>query len=177
MVVSGKGLFTAEEVVKWMQKFLQNAGYVLLPPLNSGHIQPDFLAMRKESDAIYELAGVVCQDIGNASDGLIKLKEIKDVIGVQADYVLVCPPLSEYFIIEFLTTERGKRYFFIKDERFMVWIGNPERETTTCLIGGPRDAVLGKYFVKLGIASFDTFIGMRLSQMIMTEEEEEEIGR
>lgn len=180
MIISGKGqkgLFTVEEVVKWMQKFLQNAGYMLLPPSDSGQIQPDFLAGRQAADATYELAGIACQNIDDASDGLIRLKEIKDVIGVEADYVLVSPPLSEYFMIEFLTSEGGKRYFNIKDERFMVWICNPERETTTCLIGGPRDAVLSEYFVKLGIVSFDTFIGMRLSQMIMAEEEEEEIGR
>jgi hypothetical protein len=120
---------------------------------------------------------VACQNINDASDGLTNLKAIKTVIGKEADYVLAFPPLSEYSMIEFLTAERGKRYFDIKQGRFMVWLCNPERETTTCLVGGPQDILLNQHFVKLGIISFDAFISMRLSQLIIPEEEEPENSR
>ena len=77
-------------------------------------------------------------------------------------------------MIDFLTSERGKSYLDIKQERFMVWLCNPERETTTCLVRGPQDALLNQHFVKMGTMSFDAFIGMRLSHVLITEEEEAE---
>ena len=179
-MISGKTKeeqFTAGDVVKWMEKFLRNAGYELRPASNTCRVRPDFLAGRQTADVVYEIAGIACQNFDEASDGLTELKRVKNDIGKQADYVLVFPPLSEYFMIEFLTIDRGKRYFDIKQERLMVWICNPERETTTCLVGGPQDDGLNQYFVNLGMMSFDAYIQMRLSPVILEEEEEEAIDR
>jgi len=180
MMISGKAKeehFTSDDVVKWMKKFLRNARYELQPVPNTCRVRPDFLARRQTADVMYEIAGIVCQNFDEASDGLTELKRVKNDIGKQADYVLVFPPLSEYYMIEFLTSDKGKRYYDIKQERFMVWICNPERETTTCLIGGPQDDGMNRYFVNLGMMSFDAYIHMRLSQVILEEEEEEAIDR
>lgn len=166
-----------EEVIRWMRRFLQNAGYELQHLSHTGQIQPDFHAKRQVGEVTHEIAGIVCPDISHALEALARLKGIKAAIGKEADYTLLFPPVSEYSMIDFLTSDRGKRYFDIKQERFMVWICNPERETTTCLIGGPQDSMLNQFFVKLGTMSFDALLIMRLSHVIIEEEEKDEIER
>lgn len=177
MNASGKDqrdLFTAEEVVKWLERFLQKAGYELQATCNRIQPKPDFHGKRQTENTHYEIMGTACQNIQDAPNGLAKLKAVKAITTTEADYVLAFPPLSEYSMIDFLTSKRGRSYSDIKQERFMVWLCNPERETTTCLVGGPQDALLNQHFVKMGMMSFDAFIAMRLSHVLLTDEEEPE---
>ena len=172
--IGEEGLFPAEEVLKWVEHFLQYMGYELLPSSDVGSIPPDFRAIRQAETTGCEVAGIVCQNLRETPDGLAKLKMIKETLGDQVDYVLALPAVSEYFMIEFMTGEQGKWYYDIKEQEFMVWLCNPERETTTCLIGYPRDKLFDQYFLSTGTTmSFDALIGMRLSQMLMAEEAEE----
>lgn len=169
-----KGLFPAPEVLTWVKRFLQYLGYELIQHPQGQQNTPDFHARRQAANACYEVIGVVCPGLDEAPAALDKLRVVKNALGENPDYVLVFPPVSEYFMIEFMIGEQGKWYFSIKDDQFMVWLCNPDLETTTCLIGAPRDKMFEHYFVNAGkMISFDGFINMRLSQMIMAEEENE----
>jgi hypothetical protein len=113
---------------------------------------------------------VVRQSLDEAEDALAKLTAMKAVLGESADYVLVLPPVSEYLMIELLIAEQGKLFYEIKRQQFMVWLCNPERETTTCLLGSTRDQLFNDYFAGGKSVAFDQFISMRLFQQFPEEE-------
>jgi len=165
-------VFTAQQVLKGTEKWLQYVGYELQPPSYAGSVQADFHAKRQGDEVIYEVIGLVRESIDEAGDAFTELKGIKSSLGENADYVLVLPPINEYLLLEFLTGDKGRWYFEIKEEEFMLWMHNPEDEITWCFVGGPRDRRFEDYFV-LGKTPVDFFIAMRLSRLLLAEEEEE----
>ena len=168
--------FSPEEVKAAAEKFLEYVGYELQELSNIGFVTPDIRARRQTDKRPFEIIGLVLEDLQlenleQALDGLAKLAAAKKNLGEQADYVLIFPPVSEFVMIEFLTFEKGKWYFEIKDEQFIIWLCNPARDTVTCLVGFPQDNSFADYFANLGKMNFDMFIGMRLSRELLAEEE------
>lgn len=163
--------FSPEEVKAAAEKFLEYVGYGLQEPSNIGFVTPDIRARRQTEKRPFEIVGLVLEDLEQAVDGFAKLAAAKKHLGEQADYVLIFPPVSEFLMIEFLTFEKGKWYFEIKDENFVIWLCNPARDTVTCLVGFPQDNSFADYFANLGKMTFDMFIGTRLSRELLAEEE------
>lgn len=164
-------VFTTQEVLKGTEKWLRYVGYELQPPSSAGLRQPDFHAKRQGEKATYEVVGVVCESIDEAPEGIAKLKSIKSGLGEEVDYVLVLPPVNEYLLLEFLTGDKGRWYFEIKQEQFMLWLHNPDDETAWCFVGAPRDRLFENYFV-MRVFSVDAVLAMRLSRQLLLEEEE-----
>ena len=167
---SSRETFTVTEVSDGVNKFLKYAGYQLQPSEYIGFVRPQIHTKKESGANTYQLICVVRQGMDEAINGFTDLMAIKAVIGDSADYILVLPPVSEYLMIEFLTEERGQWFFEIKQQEFMIWLCNPDRETTTCLIGSPRDKPLNQYFAAGSVMSFDMYINMKLSQLIWDEE-------
>jgi hypothetical protein len=90
---------------------------------------------------------------------------------------LVLPPINEYLLIEFLTEEKGRWYFGIKDARLVVWFCNPHDHTMICPIGAPSDKAFQKHFY-MSKMSFDDYMSIRAADLIrdrlLAEEEEDD---
>ena len=155
-------LFTTEQVMGESERFLKYVGYELQPVSEIGSIQPDFHARRQSESATYELIGIVRQSLDEAEDAFVKLTAIKAALGESVDYVLVLPPVSEYLTIELFTKEGGRLFYETKRQQFMIWLCNPERQTTTCLVGSTRDNLFNDYFASPKPGTFEQFISMRL---------------
>ena len=166
--------FTIGEVHKEVERFIQEAGYQLEPPSYIGFVRPSFRARRQTEKTTYEIIGVVGGSIEEAIDGFSKLMAIKAVLGNRPDYVLVLPPINEYLLLEFFRGERGHWYFEVKDHNLMMWLTNPEDETTWSTFGSPRDKYFNEFLVmaKMGI---DQILGMQLGRQRLLEEEFGEI--
>lgn len=168
-------VFGAPELHAEVQRFLTQVGYELRPTPYIGLVQPDFRARRKAADRTYELVGLVRDSLDQAIDALVKLSAIK-AVRRDLDCVLVLPPANEYLLIEFLTEEKGRWYFGMKDARLIVWFCNPDNHTTICVIGAPSDQVFQKHFY-LSKMSFDDYMSVRASHLIqerlLAEEEED----
>ena len=164
-------LCTSAEVLKESERFLRYVGYQLQPVSYIGFVQPDFHARRQSEPTTYDVVGVVREGLDQAVDALVRLMALKAVLGESVDHVLVLPPVSEYLLIELLTKETGRLLHEIKRQQFMIWLCNPERETTTCLIGSTRDNRFNDYFAgSTSIAGgFEQFLMMRLSQQLEEE--------
>ena len=153
------------------ERFLKYAGYELQPLTYIGFVPPGFHARRQAESTTYGIIGVVRQSVDEATDAFIRLMAMKAVLGPSADYVLALPPVSEYFMIELLIKEEGRILYEIKRQQFMIWLCNPERQTTACLIGAPRDKRFNDYLaggtsIALG---FEQFLNMRLARQLEEE--------
>lgn len=155
--------FSAGELRKYCEGFLQVVGYQLDIPSNIGATLPDFIANRRDEKVTYRVVGMVAHRLDEVADKFAKLTYIKSVLGSAADYVIVLPPISERPLIKFLSSDKGKWYFSFKTEQFMAWLCNPEKETVWCILGSPQDKLFDNYFAFPNV-SFDIMIGTRLSQ-------------
>jgi hypothetical protein len=157
--------FSTEEILAWAKKFLSYVGYELLPPQYIGFTQPDIHAKRGEGEKTYEIVAMVGSGLGEVVDNYAKLSSLKTSLGEKADYVLILPPVNEYLLIEFLTEDKGRWFYEIKDREFMMWLGNPQEETMWCILGSPRDNKFNDFFIfPVKGMSFDAFIAMRLAR-------------
>ena len=162
--------FTAEEVQKATEEFLQYVGYELQPPSPIGSTQPDFHAKRQVGEKVFEIVGLISPSLlEGMPEMMAKIRAMKAILGDKVDYVLVFPPISERRLLDFLRDNKGEWYFKIQGEDLMLWLCNPEQETMWCLMGSPRDKLFHDYFVmpKLNI---DAVIGAQLSRELMEEE-------
>jgi len=168
-------VFDASEVLAEAQRFLQQVGYEMKPVSYIGLVQPDFRAKRKTDNATYEIVGMVRENLDEAVEALINLAAIR-AVKRDIDCILVLPPINEYLLIEFLTEEKGRWYFGMKDARLTVWFCNPEDETTMCVVGSPADNDFQKHFY-MGKMSFDGYMTTRAAHLfqerLLKEEEEE----
>ena len=171
MVEREEEQFATEAVLKETEGFLRQAGYELQPPAYSGFVQPDFHAKRKEGDSSYEIIGLIKPGMDEIVDGLAKLLSMKAVLGDTVNYVLVLPPVSEYLMIEFSIEDKGRWFFSMRDHRLIIWLCNPSRHTTVCLMGSPRDGLLQHHFISTGPTNFESLINMKLIGQLMAEEE------
>ena len=160
--------FSAEEVLQAANQFLQYVGYQL-QTLPEGTVKPDFHAQRQSGATVYEVMGLVGHSLTEMADLLAKLAALKSVLGEEVDYVLVFPPISERPLLDFLSNDKGKWYFELKEAEVMFWLCNPQQETVWCILGSPKDALFNEYFV-LTKLSLDSALGMRLSQELLEEE-------
>ncbi len=169
-------VFDASEVLAEARRFVQQVGYELKPVSYIGLVQPDFRAKRKTDSATYEIVGMVRENLDQAVEALIKLAAIR-AVRRDIDCILVLPPINEYLLIEFLTEEKGRWYFGMKDARLTVWFCNPEDETTMCVVGSPADNDFQKHFY-LSKISFDAYMTTRAAHLIqerlLAEEEEDD---
>jgi len=111
-----------------------------------------------------------------AIDALVRLAAIK-AVKPQTDCILVLPPINEYLLIEFLTEEKGRWYFGMKDARLVVWFCNPHDHTMICPIGNPSDKEFYRHFYMRDM-SFDNYMSIREADLIrerlLAEEEEDD---
>ena len=159
--------FTREEVKEGLEDFLKYVGYTILEPKYFGFTLPDIHVKRQEGKKKYEIVGVIKRDISQALEGFRELAAAKCVLGKKVDYALILPPVSEYFFLSFLIREE-EWWFPIKDQSFMMWLVNPEREKVDCLVGWPRDKKFGDYFSLT--VSADGMIAQEASQKMMDED-------
>ena len=152
--------FPAEEVLEWVGRFLQDAGYELLPTSYVGFVRPDFHARRKTEKKGYEIVGIVCQHFDAALEGLTRLSAARAALGDDADYVLVLPPVSEFLMLEFFRSEDGRWFREIKHQQLMVWLANPAEEFVWCIIGGPLDRSLEGYFAFGMVSGMDGLLAV-----------------
>ena len=169
-------VFGVPELHAEVQRFLSQVGYESKSNPFIGLVQPDFRAKRRTDNSTYELVGMIRDSLDQGIDALVKLAAIK-AAKHDLDCVLVLPPINEYLLIEFLTEEKGRWYFGMKDARLMVWFCNPDNHTTICVIGAPSDRDFQKHFY-LSQMSFDDDMAIRASHLIqerlLAEEEEED---
>ncbi len=169
-------VFSIEEMSTEIQQFLERVGYKPRPADFVGLVQPDFRWQRKSDSGKHEIVGMVRGGIDQAVDALIKLAAIK-AVRQDLDCVLVLPPINEYLLIEFLTEEKGRWYFGIKDARLVVWFCNPHDHTVICPIGAPSDKAFQKHFY-MSQMSFDDYMSIRAADLIrdrlLAEEEEDD---
>ncbi|MFQ5925644.1 MAG: hypothetical protein ACE5IE_06585 [Dehalococcoidia bacterium] len=165
-------VFAREEVLKGTEKWLEYVGYEVQPISPVGSVQPDFHAKRQADEGTYEVMGIVRESMDETEDALTELKGLKSTFGENADYVLVFPPINEYPLLEVLLADKGRLWYEFKDQDFMLWMQNPDDETTWCFVGAARDTRFNDYFV-LSDVPIDFFISQRLTQLLLAEEEEE----
>lgn len=158
--------FTREAVLAATEKFLNHVGYKLHPLSPKRVAQPDFHARRPDGKEVYDMVGIVHTSLGQVIEGYAQLAAVQDSLGDNADYALVLPPVKEFFLVQFLTAEKGKWFFEIKKHNFMMWICNPQQEAMWCIISWPRDQLLNNYFVHAE-RPFDSYIAMLLSRQLM----------
>ena len=168
-------VFDASEVLTEAKRLLQKVGYELKPAAYIGLVQPDLRAKRKVQGRTYEIVGIVQENMEQAVEALIRLAAIR-AVRKDIDCILVLPPINEYLLIEFLTEEKGRWFFGMKDAGLTVWFCNPEEHTTMCVIGAPADPDFHKYFHMGGIG-FDGYIAARaphlIKERLLAEEEED----
>jgi hypothetical protein len=162
-------LFTREQVERALRDFLTYAGYQFSPAEPIGFMKPDLTAYRTADKKRYELIFVIREGINQAVEGLRELAAAKCFRKDTIDYVLVLPPVSEHYLIEFLI-EKEDWYFPIKDHLLQLWLVNPEREKVDCLLGWPRDDDFKHYFSNPNLAGFATYIANKATDKIIEEE-------
>ena len=162
--------FPPEKIREWTRVFLSDAGYELLPPDYIGFVLPAIYGRRKEGEKTYDIVGFDAPDMETSTEALAKLAAARAVLGDRADYVLVLPPVSEYLMLEFFRAEKGRWYFEMKRNKFMLWLSNPDEEFTWCIVGGPQDRLFEEYFA-LGKMPLDPVLAMQLSREAWEEEE------
>jgi hypothetical protein len=169
-------VFEASELLAEAQRFLEQVGYQLKSTPYIGLVQPDFRAKRKTDSGSYEIIGLVREGLDQAVEALVQLAAIK-AVRPDAECVLVLPPANEYLLIEFLTEEKGRWYFGVKDARLIIWFCNPEEHTTMCVIGASADAEFQKHLY-LSKMTFDAYMTTRAAHLVqerlLAEEEEED---
>lgn len=169
-------VFGVPELHAEVQRFLSQVGYESKSNPFIGLVQPDFRAKRRTDNGTYELVGMIRDSLDQGIEALVKLAAMK-AAKHDLDCVLVLPPINEYLLIEFLTEEKGRWYFGMKDARLMVWFCNPDNHTTICVIGAPSDRDFQNHFY-LSQMSFDDYMSIRASHLIqerlLAEEEEED---
>ena len=164
-----KPLFTREQVRSTLEEFLKYAGYRVVPPEPVGFMKPDLAASRASEKKRFDMIFVVREGINQAVAGLRELAAAKCFRKDTMDYVLVLPPVSEHYLIEFLI-EKEDWFFPIKDHLFQLWLVNPEREKVDCLMGWPRDDDFKHYFANPNLAGFATYIANKATEKIIAEE-------
>jgi len=162
-------LFTGGQIVPALEKFLDYAGYKVVPSEPVGFMKPDLAARRQADKKRYEMIFVVREGLSQAVEGFRELAAAKCFRGNAIDYVLALPPVSEHYLIEFLI-EQEDWFFPIKDHLLQLWLVNPEREKIDCLMGWPRDNDFKHYFANPNLAGFATYIGNKAAQKMMDEE-------
>ncbi|MHC1566682.1 MAG: hypothetical protein ACXQT5_04780 [Candidatus Syntropharchaeia archaeon] len=162
-----------EGIKETVEKFLEYVGYEVKTPGYIGFVKPEIHAVRKEDNKKYEIVGVIKEGLEagkeKAVEGFRDLCAAKLILGDEVDYVLILPPTSEHLMIEFLV-EKEDWYYPIKNQGFMWWIVNPERETVSSILGWPRDEKFIDYFANPDITAFDALIGRKAAQKMLQEE-------
>ena len=166
-------VFSRPELLKGIERFLRVVGYELQTPAAVGSAQLDFHAKRRLEKTSYEIVGLLRENIDEVPEAFHLLKAVRAALGKKVDYVLALPPINEYLLLEFLTSDKGKWFFDIKQEEFMLWMHNPDDDTTWCFVGWPLDREFEKHFV-LARFPVDAMLHMRLARELLLEEEKEE---
>ncbi len=135
---------------------------------------PDLVASRKTDGIRLDMVFIVGAGLNDAVRGFRHLAAAKLFCGDDLDYVLVLPPVSEHFLIEFLI-EKEDWFFPIKDQLLQLWLVNPEKETVDCLIGWPRDGSFKDHFSNPVLAEFAAYIANKAGEKMMGEEFEDEL--
>ena len=162
--------FDLEAHLQNVKSFLERAKYGIKQPDYIGFVSPHIHAEKKEGAKGSTIFGVVRKSLDEALDGLRDLVALKKLRGKDCDYLLVLPPVSEYDIIEFLTTGRCW-YLDIKKEAFLIWISDIERKTITSILGWPLDESFKDWFDNPAVANFDSYIGQLLNKKMLEEED------
>lgn len=165
---------SVEEIRHGTETFLKAAGYDLLSPDYIGFVRPDFHARRKAATANYELVLIVESSIEQAVDGFVKLAAMKASRGDHLEYGVVLPPINEYLLLEWLQDDKGRNFYELKRQEFMLWMYNPSEEAMWSWVGGPKDKSFASFFVLPGFSP-DVIVGQRLS-WVLEEELREELG-
>jgi hypothetical protein len=157
--------FTLEELLAWVNRFLQRVGYELEPPATLGPVCPDFHAKRKTERITFEVVGMVAQHLDAVPQKCADIKQMKASLGDAVDYAIALPPVNETLLIDFFTQDRGKYYFDIEREKISIWLCNPEEETVWCFVGGPRDRRFNQHFVSVRLPmNFGEILKWRLGR-------------
>ncbi|MBI2858372.1 MAG: hypothetical protein HYX90_04770 [Chloroflexi bacterium] len=163
---------TVEDVRKGTETFLRSVGYEFLKPQYLGFVQPDFHVRRKEGQAAYEIVLVLEPAIEQAVEGCIKLAAMKASLGDKLEYGVVLPPINEYLLLEWLQEDRGRNFYELKKQDFMLWMYNPSEEAMWSWVGGPRDKAFASHFVLPGFSP-DVIVGQRLAWVLEEEFKED----
>ena len=138
-----------------------------MEPKYVGFTLPDLYVERKEGNKTHRIIGVIKKDLSLALEGYRELAAAKCFWGNKADYALILPPVSEYFTLAFLIREE-EWWFPIKEQAFMMWLVNPEREKVDCLVGWPSDNAFKDYFGAM--SGMDSILSQEAAQKMMDEE-------
>lgn len=161
-----------EDIRKGTEVFLRSVGYELPEPEYVGFVLPDFHARRKEGNTIYDIALVVEPSIERAADGFVKLAAMKSVRGATLEYGVVLPPINEYLLLEWLQEDKGRNFYELKKQDFMLWMYNPVEEAMWTWVGGTKDRTFAQHFVLPGMSP-DVIVAQRLSWVLEEELKEE----
>jgi hypothetical protein len=160
--------FSNEEVLGEVKRFLQYVGYKLAEANIPGKL--DFYAKRQEGGTAYEIAGIVRHTMREiAEGGMAHLETIKKQLGENVDYVIAVPPVSERYLIDFMCEDNYKWLNKMQQEKYMVWLCNPQERSVWSAFGAPRDEMFKDYFkFKFGVGG----IGMLLNAPYRREAKE-----
>jgi len=140
--------FSTEQVLGEVKRFLEFVGYRIEDP--SAYVElvvkPDFCATRKESNTTHRIAGLVRHDMKEAGGGVTSLDKVKTGLGEEVDYVVALPPVNERYLIDFMCEDNYKFLRKIEEERYMIWLCNPDEKSIWSAFGAPRDKLINEYF-------------------------------
>ncbi len=161
--------FPVDEVKKKLESFLDYAGYKVTPPKPIGFMRPDVTASKVHDGKRYEMIFMVRDKLNHAVEAFRQLSAAKCFRKNTIDYVLVLPPVSEHYLIEFLI-EQEDWFFPIKDHLFQIWLINPGKETVDCLFGWPQDDEFKHFFSNPRLAGFAIYISNKANEKLIEEE-------
>jgi len=162
--------FDLNEHLDNVGNFLTKAGYTLRDPEYVGFVLPHVWAEKVVGEKKYTIFSVIKASLDEALDGFRDLTSMKHKMGKDCDYLLILPTVSEYLMIEFLTTGRAW-YYDIKREAFLVWISEVNKHSMTSILGWPLDDGFKEWFSNPGVAGFDGYVGQIMNRKMLEEED------
>jgi len=146
---------TIEEIFEGTKQFLQYVGYEILPIPPQKGVKPEFYARRLN----FEVMGILRYNLKEIPESITQLQRFKDIWGDRNDYIVVIPPVHEFWLHEFFVSTEGLKILpKIMEEGFLLWICKPKEKTVLSLVNAPQDKQFNSFF---GAYSNVDFSGIR----------------
>jgi len=149
---------------------LTRAGYSLKEPEYVGFVRPHIWAEKVVGKEKFTIYSVFRDSLDTALDGFRDLAAMKQKMGNKCDYLLLLPTVSEYLMIEFLTTGHAW-YYDIKKEAFLVWISTLKEQNVTSILGWPLDDGFKDLFSNPVVAGFDGYVAQIMNRKMLEDED------
>jgi len=140
--------FSKDEILVETKRFLEFIGYKIVDPpgMDQLELKPNFYGIREVQDKKFKIAGLLIKDMTEATETIAPLDTLKSQLGEDVDFVMAVPPVNERYLIDFMCEDNYRLYKKIQQERYMLWLINPDELSVWCAFGAPRDKFIQEYF-------------------------------